>query len=275
MKCALVLTLCLLALISCGKDKSTEPDRVRDSPGPSPPKESLLWQYRTDNPGELVIVSPTVADGVVYVGSHDSYVYALDAESGELLWSFETASDPKPPPLVADGVVLVQDLGNLYALDASTGELLWRDDAVHDPLISDGTIYIPTSPSSADFSSAVSAVDVASGEQLWTAEVSRSEFPLLFPLTLTGKNIYVSDYHAVHVLDATTGELAWSFSADSPDSPLQIPPVVSGGMVYLVEVEREYALVSALDEATGAPTLELQGRLSREYWPPPSASRRR
>ena len=32
-----------------------------------------------------MIVSPTVADGVGDAGSHDSYVYALDSESGELL----------------------------------------------------------------------------------------------------------------------------------------------------------------------------------------------
>ena len=67
----------------------------------APSGDSLLWQYSTSNPGELVIVSPTVADGAVYVGSYENRVYALDAETGELLWSFEAESDLDIPPLVA------------------------------------------------------------------------------------------------------------------------------------------------------------------------------
>ena len=39
--------------------------------GPPPPDESLIWQY---NPGELLIVSATVADGVVYAGSYEDRV---------------------------------------------------------------------------------------------------------------------------------------------------------------------------------------------------------
>ena len=80
--------------------------------GPPPPDESLIWQYDTGNPGELLIVSPTVADGVLYAGSYEDRVYALDADTGELLWSFETESDLSPPPLVAGGVVFVEDLAN-------------------------------------------------------------------------------------------------------------------------------------------------------------------
>ena len=71
-----------------------------DGAGPAlpPPEESLLWQYSTGNPGELVIVSPTVADGVVYAGSDENLVYALDAETGEVLWKFETESQLPPQP---------------------------------------------------------------------------------------------------------------------------------------------------------------------------------
>ena len=35
---------------------------------------ALLWQYRTGGP---VYSSPSVADGVVYVGSDDSNIYAF------------------------------------------------------------------------------------------------------------------------------------------------------------------------------------------------------
>ena len=115
--------------------------------GPPPPDDSLLWQYDTGNPGELVIVSPTAADGVVYAGSYDDRVYALDAETGELLWSFKAENGLSPLPLAGGGVVLFRG----HALDAYTGELLWRDDSVRSgsnnaAVLSDGTVYIPTEP---------------------------------------------------------------------------------------------------------------------------------
>ena len=213
---------------------------------------TILWQYRTDN---SVNVSPTVADGVVYATSYEGHVYALDAETGKLLWSFKAASNLPSPPLVADGVVHVGDSDNHhYALNASTGELLWRDGSGsggsnNAPLVSDGIVYIPSSPRSENFS--VRAVDAASGEQMWVSEVSRSGFPLFFPLTAVGSNLYLSDDQQVHALDGTTGELVWSFHVGT-----QVPPTASGGVTYFVELERSedelvYVLIYALDESTG------------------------
>ena len=43
------------------------------------------WSFTT---GSSVLSSPAVANGVVYVGSNDNNVYALNATSGAKLWSF-------------------------------------------------------------------------------------------------------------------------------------------------------------------------------------------
>ena len=45
-----------------------------------------LWTYET---GLGVISSPAVVDGVVYIGG-DIHVYALNATTGTLIWSFLT-----------------------------------------------------------------------------------------------------------------------------------------------------------------------------------------
>ncbi len=58
-------------------------------------------------------------------------MYALDAESGELLWTFEADSDLSPPPLVVGGVVFVENLDNVYALDAAMGKELWRSEPLY------------------------------------------------------------------------------------------------------------------------------------------------
>ena len=51
--------------------------------------------------------SPAVANGVVYVGSDDNNVYALNATTGAKLWSYTTGGDVVSSPAVVNGVVYV------------------------------------------------------------------------------------------------------------------------------------------------------------------------
>jgi outer membrane protein assembly factor BamB len=99
---------------------------LKASPG------SKIWSY----PAGPVSTSPTVADGVVYVGSEGGIVYALNASSGAKIWSYatgdgcETGEECDPiasSAAVVNGRVYVGSLyGNLYALRAATGGPLWR-----------------------------------------------------------------------------------------------------------------------------------------------------
>ena len=50
---------------------------------------NLKWSYTT---GSHVVSSPAVANGVVYVGSEDDNVYALNASTGAKLWSYTTGN---------------------------------------------------------------------------------------------------------------------------------------------------------------------------------------
>ena len=70
--------------------------------------------------------SPAVANGVVYFGSLDNNVYALNASTGAKLWSYATGAGVQSSPAVANGVVYFgSGDNNLYALNASTGAKLW------------------------------------------------------------------------------------------------------------------------------------------------------
>jgi outer membrane protein assembly factor BamB len=85
---------------------------------------ALLWSYTT---GGGVNSSPAVANGVVYVGSGDGNVYALNASTGALVWSYATGGGVYfSSPAVSNGVVYVGSMDHyVYALNASTGTLLW------------------------------------------------------------------------------------------------------------------------------------------------------
>src|SRR5207253_852417 len=81
------------------------------------------WRFLT---GRLVSSSAAVAAGIVYVGSWDHNLYALDASTGVKLWKLTTGNRIDSSPAVANGVVYVgSDDHSLYAIDASTGAKLW------------------------------------------------------------------------------------------------------------------------------------------------------
>ncbi|TET28854.1 MAG: hypothetical protein E3J73_00245, partial [Candidatus Bathyarchaeum sp.] len=90
--------------------------------------------------------SPAVADGLVYVGSNDDNIYALDASTGTVIWNYTTGDDVASSPAVADGVVFVgSNDKNLYALNASSGTLLWSyttlEKVVSSPAVANGAVY--------------------------------------------------------------------------------------------------------------------------------------
>jgi len=90
--------------------------------------------------------SPAVANGVVYVGSGDYKVYALNARTGAKLWSYRTGSFVWSSPAVANGVVYIGSSdGKVYALNARTGAKLWSyttgGGVYCSPVVVNGALY--------------------------------------------------------------------------------------------------------------------------------------
>ena len=70
--------------------------------------------------------SPAVANGVVYFGSHDRFLYAVDAATGELRWRYETRGKVKSSPSVSNGTVYVGSWDKrMHAVDIETGLVKW------------------------------------------------------------------------------------------------------------------------------------------------------
>lgn len=106
--------------------------------------EQNAWEFQTDG---KVRSSPALAEGVVYFGSWDHNVYALEFESGEEQWAFETGGRVESSPAVADGVAYVGSGDqHVYALDAESGEPLWAvrtGGAVYSsPAVVNGSVFV-------------------------------------------------------------------------------------------------------------------------------------
>jgi eukaryotic-like serine/threonine-protein kinase len=89
----------------------------------APTTLSLKWAFHTGGP---IVSSPVAANGLVYIGSSDNYIYAVDFRTGVLRWKFNAHGDVNSSPAVSGGTVFAVSLdGNLYALDAATGIEKW------------------------------------------------------------------------------------------------------------------------------------------------------
>ena len=119
---------------------------------------------------------PVLANEIVYAGSTDSNLYALDAQTGARRWVFATGAPiALTSPAVADGVVYVSSQDkSLYALDAQTGARRWRfqtqSATISAPVVAQGVVYI----GSGDH--AVYALDAQSGALHATYRTAASVF---------------------------------------------------------------------------------------------------
>lgn len=190
--------------------------------------------------------SPAVSHGLLYVGSGDWNLYALNARTGALVWKYRTLSEIyASSPAVYNGVVYFGSEDRyVYALDAQTGVLKWKFltsdccDIWSSPVVVDNVVYIggggPT----------MYALDASTGSVLWT--FTSGDLISAAPAVSNGIVYFTSYDSYVYALNATNGTLVWKFLT-GPYGMLFIAPVLADGLVYINSLSGLYAL----DAATG------------------------
>lgn len=157
------------------------------------PRLTLKWAFGF--PGvSSVYGQPTLAGGRVFVGVDTGYVYALDAATGCVHWSFLAETGVRNAisigPVTGGRARYAAYFGdiraNVYAIDADTGELLWKVNADPHPLAAitgaptlyEGRLYVPVSSREeaaggslnypcCTFRGSIVALDGATGHQIW------------------------------------------------------------------------------------------------------------
>jgi polyvinyl alcohol dehydrogenase (cytochrome) len=150
----------------------------------------LKWAFGLD--GDIsAYAQPTVIDGHIFMGSGAGVIYALDAATGCIKWTYQAGAPVREAvataPLDKTHVLLFGDLtGTFYALEAETGRLLWKK-RVEDheaalltgsPTVYQGNVYVgvasweetrainPAYPC-CSFRGSVVALRVSDGAQVW------------------------------------------------------------------------------------------------------------
>lgn len=82
-----------------------------------------IWKFQCE---DEIRGSPTVSQGVVYVGAYDNNLYALDASTGGFAWKYPAEGAIVSRPFVSEGIVYFgSEDRNLYAVSTRTGKISW------------------------------------------------------------------------------------------------------------------------------------------------------
>jgi outer membrane protein assembly factor BamB len=188
--------------------------------------------------------APTIDGGLVFVGSEDGSVYAVNRDDGTTSWSYDTFSLVNSSPVVVDDVVYVgSSSGSLYALDRDTGAENWAFAGgvfFGSPAVADGVVYAGSQNAN------VYAVDAATGTEIWsftTGGLIQSS-----PAVVDGI-VYIGSFdNKLYAIDAATGAEVWSATLGGP---VRSSPAVADGVVV---VGANDSTIRAFDAATGEPT---------------------
>ena len=171
--------------------------RYQTSPGltaDDAPKLALKWAFGFPS-GNSAYGQPTVAGGRVFVGADTGFLYALDAASGCIYWSFRANAGIRTAPAIGPGTGANRFLayfgdvkGTIYAVDAERGTLVWKDRidthpvarVTGSPKVVDGRLYVPISSLEesgagnpaypcCSFRGGVISYDAGTGKRHWTS----------------------------------------------------------------------------------------------------------
>jgi len=233
-------------------------DAVRSSIGTGGPSNlTLVWKFATNG---AVMSSPSIADGVVYVGSQDKNVYAIDAWSGTSIWNFTTGGTIESSAAVANGKVFIgSDDGYVYALDAHDGHLVWRRFVNGGlPYTSGAAVMLRSSPAVVGNTVYVGSVDgnlyalnADTGAVVWKFE---TQGPITSSPTVTDGAVYITSEEpaagALYKIDASSGGQIWKKELEyqqqfTGGSDMQGTPTVAEGMVFASANLRAYYGINA------------------------------
>jgi outer membrane protein assembly factor BamB len=211
------------------------------------------------DPFDMLLSSPAIANGLVYFGSGDGNVYALDAATGALRWKFKTGNVVHASPAIANGVVFIGSWDrNMYAIDATSGKQLWKYQTGNDTIIynqigiassaavANGVVYFGCRDGH------FYAVDAKTGAQKWNVD-NKGGWVIASPSVKNGVVYFpTSDGLRFKAVDALTGAVKYSIENKAVSFS---SPAIAGNVVYFGTSD---GWLHALDIATGASRADFQ-----------------
>ena len=187
--------------------------------------------WKLQIPGGRPLATPAVVDGVLYVGggfgSHE--FYAVNASTGEAVWTFQTGDDGPTAAVVDEGCVAYNtESCTLYVQNARTGKVLWSkwlgDPLMSQPAAADGRLFMAYPGQ--DDSHHLVAFRLKTGKVLWDQKIAAE---VISAPVIEGDSVYAATVDGtLYGFDAATGKLHWKRQANVTSAPR-----IADGKVYI------------------------------------------
>lgn len=169
--------------------------------------------------GSKIGSSPTYADGRIFQATYDGTVFAIDAESGEVLWRTWLGGQFYSTPAVSGSRLYIgnKSNGRLYCLNAKNGRQHWcryLPGTIHSsPAVHGGRVYVGAGRHFV-------GVSARTGDILWKVGTERR---VMGSATVLKDVVYFSDMGSTYACKAGNGKVVWRF-ADGRYSPVTATP---------------------------------------------------
>ncbi len=244
----------------------------------APPLE-LLWKFKTGGP---IYASPVIANGILYIGSADGKLYALDAKQWGVKWVFDAGDAIRySATVLGDRVYFNARNNKVYALNAQTGEKLWEFKTKSwmdaPPIVADNKVYVGA------FRSKIYLLNARTGEleamrertvriqgieygcangvfrpvfpehnaEVWRGRTAGSES---YPVTANGAVYIGARDGRVHGFDSASQTETWTYQTGGF---VDAAPAISNGILYAASGD---GYVYAFTNATEVTATEETGR---------------
>ncbi|PEN11176.1 hypothetical protein CRI94_16430 [Longibacter salinarum] len=228
-----------------------------DAPGPdlrTGEAPVVRWMFtppptsEADEGYDLAFSPISVQDGVAYAGHRDGNLYAVDTNTGQRIWNFQTGDAVFTAPAISGENVYIGSLdGRLYSLNAQSGDKIWEFDTgsriFASPVVHDGVIYVAGEESGTTY-----ALDTDTGQELWRFETDER---IVSTLAYRDGRVYVTSHYRgndmyktrVTTIEAASGSEIWTHIIDHRSASLSAP-VVDSDHVYISGAYGEMLAIS-------------------------------
>lgn len=198
------------------------------------------------NIAQTSVSTPVYANGLLFVGTNDGRLLAVNAASGAISWSSQLTTGHFAPiqssPAAPGGFVYIgAPDGYCYAFTAATGSLAWKTQLINlaaynqglilpdyfaemgTPLVANGRVYLQAGANQ-DFVSTLDgllfALDASTGKQLWKVDPTKLALPFPKIPTITSIPSVRPWYSSGGLLYTTMG-----FSSNKATPPVELASV--------------------------------------------------
>lgn len=190
------------------------------------------WKINFETSGSY----PVISDNILYIGSADGAVYAIDSATGKIKWRFQTGKNLSTKTSSAQIITVPKgtSIGDQISVAMNQVEKLKNEGQRRvdmTPAIENKTIFI----GSGDHS--FYAIDAISGKMKWSysagsgmANINNNEI-MVPPALIKNDTVYCVTDEGLHALDTLTGKKKWMFK--NIEGRKSSEPIISNNTIFL------------------------------------------